>query len=313
MSLAPIILFVYNRPWHTRQTVEALQKNELAAGSDLFIFADGPKPDASEECLANIKEVRQYIHTIDGFKSVTIEEAPKNKGLANSVIAGVTKIINQFGKVIVVEDDILAHPFFLRFMNEALNFYDNHPAIFAISATMERFEIPKGYKEDVFLTYRFGSWGWATWSNRWNTADWIIQHFVFSKKNIKLLCQGGEDLWPMLQAQANGKIDSWAVRFDYNMAIQKKLCLRPVKSFVTNIGMDGSGIHCGKTDMPFLPLYDNEEYRILFMNSTLPYKKISQNVSAYFTPPHQKSSIAKRLKKAIKKRLRQMFTKSPIQ
>ena len=129
MVLAPIVLFVYNRPWHTQQTVEALQKNELAAESDLYIFADGPKTANDEK----VNEVRKYIKTITGFKSVTIFEKEKNCGLANSVIAGVTEIINKFGEVIVVEDDIVTSKYFLKFINEALDFFANDPKIFSIS------------------------------------------------------------------------------------------------------------------------------------------------------------------------------------
>lgn len=303
MSLAPIILFAYNRPWHTRQTVEALQKNELAAESDLFIFADGPKSDATEECIAKIAEVRKYIHTIEGFKSITIEESPENNGLANSVIAGVTKIINQFGKVIVVEDDIVTHPFFLRFMNDALDYYIKNKFIFAISATMERFDIPDTYKDDVFLTYRFGSWGWASWVDRWNKTDWNIQHYNFSKKNIKRLCQGGDDLWPMLQAQRNGNIDSWAIRFGYNMAIQNKICLRPVKSLVSNIGMDGSGIHCGNNAVPLLPVFDNPKYNLKFQPGLLINKTITQNIQSVFRRKNGKNKITNWTKNTLKKAL----------
>lgn len=283
MSLAPIILFVYNRPWHTQQTVEALQKNELAAESDLFIFADGPKPDASEECLAKIKEVRQYIHAIDGFKSITIEESPENKGLANSVIAGVTKIINQFGKVIVVEDDIVTHPFFLRFMNEALDVYEKRKDIFVVSATMETFEIPSQYDKDVFLTYRMGSWGWATWQNCFCSINWDVETFPIIKKTtkrqIKQLCRGGEDLWQMLKNQSDGIIDSWAIRMQYNMAIQNKYSIRPIKSFVQNIGMDGTGIHCGDSNVQLLPMYDKNEYCIYLPQKLKINRDITNNIN----------------------------------
>ena len=122
--------------------------------------------------------MRQYIKTINGFKSVTIEEASENNGLAKSVIEGITKIINRYGKVIAVEDDIVTHPFFLRFMNEALNVYATRNDIFSISATMEYFDIPRSYKDDVFLTYRMGSWGWATWKEQWGKINWNIKKYI---------------------------------------------------------------------------------------------------------------------------------------
>ena len=262
MIIAPIVLFVYNRSWHTQQTVEALKRCELSAESDLFIFADGPKADATEKQKAQIAEVRNYIHTINGFHSVTTKKSNLNKGLAYSIIEGVTKVIEKYGRAIVVEDDIVAHPFFLRFMNEALDTYQGNQNIFAISATMEKFSIPPKYGKDIFLTYRFGSWGWATWADRWNTVDWDINNYPIikqpTKKQIKHFCKGGADLWPMLQAQHRGDIDSWAIRMGYNMSLQNKLCLRPVKSFVFNIGMDGSGIHCGDGGVNLIPLYNEK-------------------------------------------------------
>lgn len=303
MSLAPIILFVYNRPWHTQQTVEALQKNELAAESDLFIFADGPKPDASEECLDKIKKVRQYIHTIDGFKSITIEEAPENKGLANSVIAGVTKIINQFGKVIVVEDDIVTHPFFLRFMNEALDFYIDDERIYSIGAFMDDIIIPNNYHNDVFVCRRIETWGWATWQDRWNLAEWDIDKYSIinkpTRKEIKKLCRGGEDLWPLLQMQVSGKIDSWAARWQYNLTINNGLCLRPIWTFVNNIGMDGSGTHCNNitnnlSSLPqkvsvwefrgiqSTPIYNHPVYDLQMSDGVIEHPSLITNLQRHF-------------------------------
>ncbi len=309
MTLAPIILFVYNRPWHTQQTVEALQRCELAAKSDLYIFADGPKTCATEEQKAKISEVRKYIHTIDGFRLVTIEESETNKGLANSVISGVTKVIEKYGKVIVLEDDIVAHPFFLRFMNDALELYKANQKVFAISATMERFIIPSRYKNDVFLTHRFGSWGWATWTDRWNSVDWDVNNYSIinnpTKKQISHLCKGGADLWPMLQSQQRGDIDSWAIRMGYNMSLQNKLCLRPVKSFVYNIGMDGSGIHCGDKGANLLPIYTEETYNMDLIQHPKLNKIITHNIQVVFCDGGRKSGcLWKLLKRCVKRLIR---------
>lgn len=305
LAPAPIILFVYNRPWHTRQTVEALQKCEQASRSDLYIFADGPKENASEEVQQKIAEVRQYIHTIDGFKSIHIQESPANKGLANSVIQGVSDVINRHGKVIVVEDDIVAHPFFLRFMNEALERYENTKQIFAISATMERFRVPSNYKKDVFLTYRFGSWGWATWTDRWNSVDWAIDNYPLIKhptsNSIKQFCKGGDDLWPMLKAQKNSKIDSWAIRMGYYMSLQKRFCLRSIHSFVNNIGMDNSGTHCGESLVNLLPLYDEKNYDICFPEKISVKTSITENIQSVFRQEKERISAFKWVKRRIKR------------
>lgn len=267
MSLAPIILFVYNRPWHTQQTVEALQKNELASESDLFIFADGPKPDASEECLANISKVRNYIHKIDGFKSITIEESTENKGLANSVIAGVSTIINQFGKVIVVEDDIVTHPFFLRFMNDALTALKNNKLIFTIGGYHYNFKIPFWYRKKTYLLPRVASWGWATWADRWNLTDWNANNYssiIKSQTKMKRFSIGGKDLPELLKKKLSGDIDSWAILWNYCMFTHNAYCLQPTNSLTTNTGFDNSGTNCGTSDASQSQLNYNGYYNFKF-------------------------------------------------
>ena len=309
LTYAPISLFVYNRPWHTKQVVEALQRCELSTASDLYIFADGPKEGASNETKDKIIEVRKYLHSINGFRSIHFDEAETNRGCANSIIYGVSKVIKQFGKAIVVEDDIVTHPFFLRFMNEALDFYENDKRIFCISATMENFTIPQDYKYDVFLTHRTGSWGWATWNDRWESVDWNMDNYPIitcpTKKRIKQLCQGGDDLWLMLNMQLNGEIDAWDIRYLYNMVVQKKLCLRPTESLVTNIGMDGSGTHCGGDGANLLPLYNEKTYNINLIQYPKLNNKITHNIQAIFSDDSRKAvSLWKRTKRHVKRLIR---------
>lgn len=247
MTLATIILFVYNRPWHTQQTVEALQKNKLAEKSDLYIFADGPKTANDEK----VSEVRKYIKTISGFKSVTIFEKERNCGLANSVIAGVTEIINKFGKVIVVEDDLVTSKYFLKFMNEALDFFENDERIFSVSGysySDKILKIPKSYRHDIYLSYRNESLGWGTWINRWKKVDWEITDFKEFCENPKLrnaFNRGGADMSGMLKAQMEGRIDSWAIKFDYALFKNDCFNVKPIKPLVCNIGLT-SGTHCSK-------------------------------------------------------------------
>lgn len=243
-ELSPIILFVYNRPWHTEQTVEALKKNELSSESELFIFSDGPKKENDE----NVKKVREYIKTIDGFKAVNIIEREKNIGLANSVISGVTEIVNKFGKVIVLEDDIVTSSRFLQFMNESLEKYEGDERIFSISGYNVPMKCPAEYDKNVFLSYRYSSWGWATWKDKWYEADWDVQGWeeVFSDKGVnKKFQRGGEDLHYIFKAQMNGTLNSWAIRWYYSHFRKDRFTLFPVKSLVENIGFDGTGVHCG--------------------------------------------------------------------
>lgn len=298
--LAPIVLFVYNRPWHTQQTVEALQRCELAAESDLYIFADGFKADITEEQKSKISEVRKYIHAIDGFRSVTIEESKTNKGLANSVISGITKVIEKHGKVIVVEDDIVVHPFFLRFMNDVLECYREDKRIFTIGATSLDINIPTTYEHDIFIAPRVESWGWGTWHDRWITANWdtdtypIVKHPT--KKRIRQLCKGGNDFWPMLQGQASHQIDSWAVRWQYNMAQQRKYCIYPTSSLVKNIGLDGTGVNCGETNIALLPNYNSKYYNFIFNKDIKPNQNINKEYENYY----QAESRASFMKRFIK-------------
>ena len=170
-TLAPIILFVYKRPVHTKQTIEYLKRNSLAIHSDLFIFSEFPKKAEFED---QVEQVRQYIKTIDGFKSITIVERPVFMGLAKSVITGISSVFEKYDKVIVLEDDILTAPFFLEYMNEGLDKYENDNRIFSVTGFIYPPNLMKIYKEydkDVCLLPRASSWGWGTWKNRWEKAD----------------------------------------------------------------------------------------------------------------------------------------------
>ena len=165
MELAPIVLFTYNRPWHTRQTIAALQKNELADRSDLFIYSDGFKEDQAK---IKVKEVRNYIHTIDGFKTVTIRERGENMGLADSVIDGVKAVVNECGRVVVLEDDIVTSPFFLRYMNDALKLYEHEEKVISIHGYIYPVS---GKLPPTFFIRGADCWGWATWKRGWDLFE----------------------------------------------------------------------------------------------------------------------------------------------
>lgn len=247
-DLAPIVLFVYNRPYHTQKTLEALQKNELAPESELFIYSDAPKNDGAKE---NVEKVRRYIKTISGFKKITVVERDTNWGLANSIIDGATKILNEYGRIIVLEDDLVTSPYFLNFMNLSLETYECRDDIFSVtgfSFSSSFMQFPKNYTDDVYLNYRPMSWSWGTWKNRWDAVDWKIKDytaFISDKAKIKTFHKGGTDLTRMLQMQMEGKLDSWYIRWSYNALLNHKLTIYPTLSYVNNIGHDNSGVHCG--------------------------------------------------------------------
>jgi len=262
--LAPIVLFVYNRPEHTLQTLTTLKRNNGASKSELFIFSDAPK---DENAVAGVNEVRKLIRDIDGFKNISIIERDHNFGLAKSVITGVSEIIDIYGRVIVMEDDLISSPYFLHFMNSALEYYEHVPRVFSITGfnnPPDMVKIPKDYPYDVFFSYRNSSWSWGTWKDRWEKADWEVEdyeEFLNDKKRRKAFLRGGDDLIDILKSQMEDKIDSWWIRWEYTHFKHDAVSVYPVKSYINNIGLDGSGTHCDPRDDMFsdLVLANGEE------------------------------------------------------
>lgn len=247
MNLAPIVLFTYNRLWHTKQTVEALQKNALASESELFIYSDGAKNDESS---LHVKSVREYLQTIDGFKKVTVIEREKNWGLANSIIDGATKIVNEYGKIIVLEDDLVTSPCFLRFMNEALEMYENEESVASIHGYIYPIE---GLPETFFIRGA-DCWGWATWKDKWSLFEPNGQKLLDELRKRKLENEADFNnsyaYTRMLKKQIKGKNNSWAVRWYFSMFLKDMLTLYPGQSYVQNIGFDSNGTHCkNKTEV----------------------------------------------------------------
>ncbi len=244
-SFAPIVLFVYNRPEHLRRTVQVLQKNDLACECELFVYSDGPKDDAHSH--AKVAEVRAFIKTVTGFKNITIIEHEQNRGLADSIIEGVADVVNRYGKVIVLEDDLETSPDFLRFMNEALDAYEDKQQVMQISGHMFDVKI-EAETDAVFLPF-ITSWGWATWKRAWDHFDPSMSGYEKIKNNSKLKSQFNlEDAYNyfnMLERQLHGKINSWAIRWYLSVFLKNGFTLFPIRSLVHNIGFDGSGTHCG--------------------------------------------------------------------
>lgn len=242
MILAPIVLFVYNRPEHTKLTVEALQKNTLAEHSDLIIYSDAPKkPEAEVTVLA----VREYIRAIKGFKTVTVIEQKTNFGLAKSIIDGVTAVVNEFGKIIVLEDDLIVTPYFLDFMNSALNVYEKEDMVIQVSGYM--FPVKMELENDALFLPLTTSWGWATWRRAWKLFDPSAKGYALVKEDLVLRkrfnLDGEYDYFSMLEDQLAGQIDSWAIRWYLSTFLLGALTLYPRQSLVINNGFDGSGTH----------------------------------------------------------------------
>jgi len=304
---APVLLFVYNRPIHTKRTVEALLANDLASSSDLIVYADGPQKHAIEVQIAKIQETREYISTVSGFRSVELHFAENNIGCADSIIRGITDVINRYGRVIVVEDDIVTHPFFLRFMNEALFFYETDKRIFTIGGNSIKIDLPADYSYDVYLSPRSVSSGWATWKDRWDKADWAIEKYPIILHpypwRVKRFNRGGEDLYRMLVHQLEGKIDAWDIRWEYTMCRNGGYTIIPTRSFDVNIGFDGSGTHSGESPIAFAPMYSKTTYDIKLIKNIRSNKRILKSYHDFFGFGEPKVSFCKHLKRMIKKLL----------
>ena len=269
---APIVLFVYNRLEHTKRTIEALQKNNNASKHELFIFSDGPKRGEEE----NIKQLRNYLEEIEGFKNVNIINSPRNKGLANSVIDGVTQIIEIFGKVIVLEDDLICAPSFLDYMDEALILYEGQKQVYSITGYSYLSEEEKQNVPDTYFLPIMSSWSWATWKDRWDKFDSKAKGYTKLHKDKRLRSKfnyfDSYDWASMLENQMKSrfiqfltrsrKIDSWAIRWYWTLFNNNGLSLFPRDSLVINIGMDGSGTHCGV----------NKKERNAFSKQVIAYK-----------------------------------------
>ena len=247
--MAPIVLFVYNRPEHTLQTLQALRKNELADQSTLYIFADGPKENSSKGDCEKINAVRQLIRKESWCKEVIIKEGEKNSGLANSIINGVTEILNKSGKIIVLEDDIETSPGFLSYMNQALSVYEAEPTVMHISGYM--FPV-KEKLPNTFFYNTCSCWGWGTWKRAWSKlqTDPVVLYDQLKQKNLlhQFNVEDSADFEFQLLENINNKKNTWAVKWYATMILNNGYALHPYPSLVNNIGHDNSGENCVVTD-----------------------------------------------------------------
>ena len=254
MDLAPIALFVYRRPQHTDRVLAALAENPDARHSDLYIFSDGPRDAAA---AADVQAVRRLCSEVKGFRSCTLIERPQNLGLARSIVAGVSQICGRYGKVIVLEDDIVASRAFLRFMNDALSFYQNTDEVISVSAYL--LPLRTRMPETFFLRHP-DCWGWGTWQRGWALFEpdgsKLLQGLISQGLLERFDYYGAYPYAQMLRDQIAGRNDSWAIRWYASGLLHDKLTLYAGRSLVLNIGTDGSGTHCGESSAYDAPLED---------------------------------------------------------
>ena len=301
--LSPIILFVYNRPSHTRETLDALAQNILAADSDLFIFSDGAKENTTEKDKQQIGSVRKVLYAEKRFKQVTVIESPTNKGLARSIIEGVSKIVGSHGKAIVLEDDLITSRHFLKFMNEALDKFENEETVACISGY---FYPVKEKVPPLFFIKGADCWGWATWKRGWDIFEsngkFLLDTILKEDLEDDFNFFGSYPYSNMLKDQIGGRNSSWAIRWYASAFIKNKLTLYPGKSYVNNIGFDGTGTHSGRTHFEKTVLSEDAHlYFGIKISEDITTKRIIAN---YFTEQLKKGylkSAANKIKMVLKR------------
>jgi|SRR3989338_438598 len=238
MNLAPIVLFTYNRPDHTQKTIEALLANTLSSESELFIYSDAAKNVRAE---ASVQAVRSYLKTISGFKKIEIIEREKNWGLADSILDGVTTIVNKYGRIIVLEDDIVTSPHFLQFMNDALELYKDEEKVMHVSGYF--FPVDPTGLPNTFFYNQTSCWGWGTWARAWQKMNTDVDYLLKQLEKINNKNHYFKSCLSQLRANKRGDIKTWAARWQANVLINGGFCLHPSISYVENIGHDGSGMN----------------------------------------------------------------------
>lgn len=248
-ELAPIALFAYKRLDHLKITVDHLVRNPEARQTKLFVFSDGPKNTADAEAVAT---VRRYLAGLTGFAAVVVIEQPKNFGLAASIINGVTRVLADHDRVIVVEDDLLVSPHFLEYMNQGLSLYCQDESVASIHGYWYPHSSPM---PETFFLRGTDCWGWATWRRAW-------QHFnPDGRALLKMMADRGlthqfdldgySGFVEMLRDQTEGRNDSWAIRWHASCFLDGMYTLYPGRSLVQNIGHDASGTHCTEIEDRF--------------------------------------------------------------
>ncbi|MBD1387236.1 glycosyltransferase [Mucilaginibacter rigui] len=301
---APIALFVYNRPYHTGQTLSYLQKNLLAAQTDLFIFSDGPKTDADK---ASVDAVRQLANQVTGFKTVQVIAREQNMGLANSIISGVTQLVSEYGKVIVFEDDLVSSPYTLQYFNDALAHYADTEHVMHISAYM--FPLQDNTLPETFFFRAAFSWGWATWARAWKNfepdVDVLMARFDADKIH-QFSIEGTMNFWKQMQDFKARKNNSWAIRWYASVFLNNGLTLNPAQSLIHNIGHDGTGVHSNIEDTYGVQV---AQQAVKYFPDVLQENKPAYNAIKYFLKNRKGNLLQRGLRFAKQLTLKYLPTK----
>ena len=283
MNKYPIIVFAFNRLEPLKKCVSALLDNTEATESDLIVFVDGPRANKEGE-KEKVEAVREYVKTINGFKSLTWHFSDSNKKLGPSIIAGVTEVINQYGGAIVVEDDLIVAKNFLSFMNLGLDKYKERSEVFSVCGYTNIVKVPKDYPYNAYFCVRSSSWGWATWKDRWESVDWKLEDWGAVERNASQFNRwGGSDCWKMLRDWHDGENMSWAIRFCYAQFVQDKLSLFPIISHVDNEGFDGRGTNCKKWSRFKFAMDKSDKKDFIMPKEIVQVESITKSALSYHT------------------------------
>ncbi len=280
--IAPIVIFAFNRPKALLRLKESLEKNNLFATSEKIVFIDGYRNEKEKE---KVDEVIRIARTIT--ENVQISQV--NKGLGTSIIEGISSVIRQYGKAIVLEDDLICSSNFLSFMNQALDFYQDDPRIFSVCGYGLKIDKPKNYMGDIYLSGRSSSWGWGTWKDRWEQVDWEVKDWESlsnDKKKQKAFNRNGSDMYDMLKDYMHGRNRSWAIRFCYSQFKLEKYSVCPFISKIENDGFGEDATNCKQHYSRFKADFDNTTNQtFLFPHSPEPDKKIMAACYKYHSLP----------------------------
>ena len=291
--LAPIVVFTYNRPEHTLRTLNALLMNPLANESDIIIYSDSARTANHNKA---VDEVRSYLTELTGFRSIKVIHRDKNFALAESIIQGATEVLQQSEKVIVLEDDMVVSPYFLEYMNEALEQFVDDDRVISVHGYVYPvdFELPEAF----FITGA-DCWGWATWRRGWalfnSDGQYLLDELVRRQLIQEFDYNGAYPFLNMLKDQIKGANDSWAIRWHASAFLAGKLTLYPGRSLVHNIGTDSSGTHCGDSDNMDVKL---SETKIKLNNIAVEFSRTGREAFENFFRQSQKKLLNRLLGKA---------------
>lgn len=266
--LAPVALFVFNRPDLLANAVFSLLKNRLCADTELYVFSDAPRAHRPDD-VATVATVRDFVRHIKEFREIHVDYRETNIGVRMNVRRGIDSVLRHHDRVIVLEDDLLYAPNFLDYMNGALDLYRDQPRVWCVngcSLSPKRLPIPATWPFDAYFLPRNNSYGWGIWKDRWEMVDFDLKRqtrAVRSREAREKVDTAGDDLRPMLRDAALGRIDSWAVPFSVSLALKGGLCITPVRSFVA-YQPNAAGIHVSADDERVADYLDNPKWPLRF-------------------------------------------------